>query len=66
MPKSNENKRLTEAKERYARMEERIKPFIPKRKEAEWVRREVWRSGGAPPIKPAERPEIDSYAARYR
>ena len=65
MSESYESKRLTEAEERYARIEERIKPFISKRKEAEWVRREVWRSGSASPFKPTERPKIDFYATSH-
>jgi len=66
MAELHENKRLTEAEERYARIEERIKPFIPQRKEAEWVKREVWRSGSTSPFEPTEHPKADFYATSYR
>ena len=66
MPKVHENKRLTEAEERYALIEKRIKPFIPHPKGTGGMRREAWRSGKALPVELAERRQTESYVtSRY-
>lgn len=59
MPKANESKRTAEAKKRYARIAERIKPFIRPRKEKNSVSRGVWRRGADLPVESEERFRIE-------
>ncbi len=63
MPKVCKNKRLTEAEERYALIEKRIKPFIPHPKETGGMRREAWRSGKTLPVELGERRQTESYVS---
>ena len=58
--KSNKSKRTAEAKKSYARIAERIKPFIRPRKEKNSANRGVWRRGADLPAESEEHFRIES------